>query len=115
MSTSVAGGDVSAAAASLAAVPGVVKVLSASSPHLAGGIAENMSPLIISAASGATHIVGSASAYAKNILPRVAALMDVNQISDVTAIESEDTFQRPIYAGNAIATVQSTDAVKVSF
>ena len=63
---------------------------------------------------GATHIIGPATAYGKNILPRVAAMMDVNQISDVMAIDSEDTFKRPIYAGNAIATVQSSDPIKVS-
>ena len=64
-------------------------------------------------ATGATHIIGPATPYGKNILPRLAAMLDVNNINDVTDIKSEDTFERPIYAGNAIATVQSLDAIKV--
>jgi electron transfer flavoprotein alpha subunit len=111
----VAAEDASAAAQSLAGVSGVTRVLAASGAQYKGGIAEVVAPLLkeVQAASGATHIVGPATPYAKNILPRLAALLDVNQISDVIEIESEDTFQRPIYAGNAIATVQSADPIKI--
>ena len=89
--------------------------MSASGAQFKGGIAENMAPLVKAAqeATGATHIIGPATAYGKNILPRVAAMLDVNQISDVIEISSDDTFKRPIYAGNAIATVQSSDPIKV--
>jgi len=115
ISVVVAAEDASAAAQSLAGVSGVTRVLAASGAQYKGGIAEVVAPLLkeVQAASGATHIVGPATPYAKNILPRLAALLDVNQISDVIEIESEDTFQRPIYAGNAIATVQSADPIKI--
>jgi len=115
ISVVVAAEDASAAAQSLAGVIGVTRVLAASGAQYKGGIAEVVAPLLkeVQAASGATHIVGPATPYAKNILPRLAALLDVNQISDVIEIESEDTFQRPIYAGNAIATVQSADPIKI--
>jgi len=115
ISVLVAAEDATGAANAVAAVPGVTKVFSASGAQFKGGVAENMAPLVKATqeATGATHIVGPATAYGKNILPRVAAMMDVNQISDVIAIDSEDTFKRPIYAGNAIATVQSSDPVKI--
>lgn len=115
VSVLVAAEDASSAASALSAVPGVSRVLSASGAHFKGGIAENMAPLVKASqeATGATHIIGPATAYGKNILPRVAAMLDVNQISDVIEIQSEDTFKRPIYAGNAIATVQSSDPIKV--
>jgi len=115
ISVVVAAEDASAAAQSLAGVSGVTRVLAASGAQYKGGIAEVVAPLLkeIQVASGVSHIVGPATPYAKNILPRLAALLDVNQISDVIEIESEDTFQRPIYAGNAIATVQSADPIKI--
>ena len=96
-------------------MPGVSKVISASGAQFKGGVAENMAPLLKAAqeATGATHVIGPATPYGKNILPRLAAMLDVNNINDVTLIKSEDTFERPIYAGNAIATVQSLDAIKV--
>jgi len=111
----VAAEDASGAAAEAAKISGVGAVLAASGAQFKGGIAENMTPLVLSAQqqTGATQIVGPATPYGKNILPRVAAKLDVNLISDVTAIVSNDTFERPIYAGNAIATVQSEDPVKV--
>lgn len=115
ISVLVAAEDAGSAATALSSVPGVSRVLSASGGHFKGGVAENMAPLVTNAikAMSATHVVGPATAYGKNILPRVAAMMDVNQISDVIEIESEDTFKRPVYAGNAIATVKSTDPVKI--
>ena len=111
----VAAEDASAAAAAAAGINGVTSVLAASGAQYKGGVAENMTPLIINVQqqTGATHIVGPATAYGKNILPRVAAKLDVNQISDVTAIVNESTFERPIYAGNAMATVESSDPIKV--
>jgi electron transfer flavoprotein alpha subunit len=115
ISVLVAAEDAGSAAKALSSVPGVSRVLSASGGHFKGGVAENMAPLVTNAikAMSATHVVGPATAYGKNILPRVAAMMDVNQISDVIEIESEDTFKRPVYAGNAIATVKSSDPVKI--
>jgi len=111
----VAAEDATAAAAAACKISGVAAVLAASGAQFKGGVAENMTPLIIAAQAqtGATQIVGPATPYGKNILPRVAAKLDVNVISDVTAITAPDTFERPIYAGNAIATVQSSDAIKV--
>jgi len=111
----VAAEDASGAAAAAAGINGVTSVLAASGAQYKGGIAENMTPLIVNVQqqTGATHIVGPATAYGKNILPRVAAKLDVNQISDVTAIVNDSTFERPIYAGNAMATVESSDSVKV--
>ena len=116
VSVLVAAEDASAAASAIAGVSGVSAVLAASGAQYKGGVAESMTPLVINAQSqtGATHIIGPATAYGKNILPRVAAKLDVNQISDVTKIVNDSTFERPIYAGNAIATVESADAVKVT-
>ncbi|WP_291362985.1 electron transfer flavoprotein subunit alpha/FixB family protein [Acetobacter sp. UBA5411] len=92
---------------------GVSRVLVAQDETLAHGLAEPAAALILSLASGYTHIATPATAYSRNILPRVAALLDVMMIGDVTAIESADTFERPIYAGNAVQTVTSTDRIKV--
>ena len=105
-----ASGDVAKAAAAIA---GVSKVLTAGSDAMAHGIAENIAPLIQSMASGYSHLMAPATTTGKNIMPRVAALLDVMQVSDIIKVESADTFQRPIYAGNAIATVTSNEAVKV--
>jgi electron transfer flavoprotein alpha subunit len=109
----VAGNGCSAAADAAAKAEGVAKVLLADNPAYDHEIAENMAALILSLAPGYSHILAPATANGKNFMPRVAALLDVGQISDITKVESADTFARPIYAGNAIATVQSLDAVKV--
>ncbi|MBR7887651.1 FAD-binding protein [Marinomonas sp. A79] len=108
-----AGGSIVDAAAQAAKIDGVSKVIIAEDAALAHRMAEPTTALILSLAEGYTHIVAPATSDAKNILPRVAALLDVMVISDVIQIDSADTFQRPIYAGNAIQTVKSTDAVKV--
>ncbi|NHN93024.1 electron transfer flavoprotein subunit alpha/FixB family protein [Acetobacter sicerae] len=92
---------------------GVSRVLVAQDETLAHGLAEPSAALVLSLAPGYTHIAAPATAYSRNILPRVAALLDVMMIADVTAIESADTFERPIYAGNAVQTVTSTDRIKV--
>lgn len=109
----VAGSGASAAASAAAAVAHVSKVLVAEAPHYANGVAENLAPLVLGIAKNYSHILANSSAFGKNLLPRVAALLDVMQISDIVAVESADTFMRPIYAGNAFATVQSHDAIKV--
>jgi electron transfer flavoprotein alpha subunit len=102
--------DVGTEAASIA---GVQKVLVADNPAYGNRLAENLAPLIAELGSGFSHVLAPATTTGKNILPRAAALLDVQPISDVIAIESTDTFKRPIYAGNVIATVQSSDAVKL--
>ncbi|MBC3885144.1 electron transfer flavoprotein subunit alpha/FixB family protein [Undibacterium griseum] len=109
----VAGSNAGAAAAAAAQIAGVSKVLHADAAHFADGLAENVAEQVLAVAAGYSHILAPATAYGKNILPRVAAKLDVSQISEITKIDAPDTFERPIYAGNAIATVQSTDAVKV--
>jgi electron transfer flavoprotein alpha subunit len=109
----VAGFNAGAAAAAAAQVAGVAKVLHADDAGLEHALAENVAAQVLSLASSYSHIVFAATASGKNIAPRVAAKLDVGQISDITAVISADTFERPIYAGNAIATVQATDAVKV--
>ncbi len=109
----VAGKDCRGAAEAAARISGVAKVLLSDSDASEHFLAENIAPLITRLAGGYSHVLAPASTYGKNILPRVAALLDVAQISDVIAIESPDTFVRPIYAGNALATVKSSDAVKV--
>ena len=109
----VAGGNAAAAAAAAAQIAGVTKVLHADAAQLADGLAENLAAQVVAVSSGYTHLLFPATASGKNIAPRVAALLDVAQLSDVTKVISADTFERPIYAGNAIATVQSTDAIKV--
>ena len=109
----VAGGDCGAAATAAAAIPGVGKVLCADNPAYANQLAENLSLLIADVASAYDNVIAPATTSGKNIMPRVAALMDVAQISDIIAVDGPDTFKRPIYAGNVIATVQSSDAKKV--
>lgn len=109
----VAGNQAQAAAAAAAQIAGVSKVLHADGEALAHGLAENVAAQVLALASGYSHIVFAATASGKNAAPRVAALLDVAQISDVTKVISADTFERPIYAGNAIATVQSADSTKV--
>ena len=109
----VAGSGCGAAAEAAAQIAGVSKVLVADAPHFADGLAENVAEQVLAIAGGYSHILAPATAYGKNILPRVAARLDVAQISEITKVESPDTFERPIYAGNAIATVQSSDPVKV--
>ncbi|MBD8628216.1 electron transfer flavoprotein subunit alpha/FixB family protein [Oxalobacteraceae sp. CFBP 8753] len=109
----VAGSGCGAAAEAAAQIAGVSKVLVADAPHFADGLAENVAEQILAIAGIYSHILAPATAYGKNILPRVAAKLDVAQISEITKVDSPDTFERPIYAGNAIATVQSGDSVKV--
>ena len=109
----VAGSACSAAASAAAQVAGVSKVLVADASHYAAGLPENLAPLLVNLAKNYSHLLASASAYGKNVMPRVAALLDVAQISEIISVESPDTFVRPIYAGNAFATVQSADAIKV--
>lgn len=109
----VAGHDCQAAAQAATQIAGVTKVLVADAAHFANGLAENAATQALAIAKNYTHILAPATAFGKNILPRVAAKLDVGQISEITKVDSSDTFERPIYAGNAIATVQSTDAIKV--
>ncbi|OMG54532.1 electron transfer flavoprotein subunit alpha [Azonexus hydrophilus] len=109
----VAGAGCAAAAAQAAALQGVSKVLVVDAGHYEAQTAETVAALVVANAAGYSHILAPATTYGKNLLPRVAALLDVAQISEITAVESADTFVRPIYAGNALATVQSGDAVKV--
>ncbi|WFR80962.1 FAD-binding protein [Janthinobacterium rivuli] len=109
----VAGSNASAAAAAAAQIAGVTKVIVADAPYFADGLAENVAEQVLAIAGNYSHILAPATAYGKNILPRVAAKLDVAQISEITKVDSPDTFERPIYAGNAIATVQSGDKVKV--
>ena len=109
----VAGSGCGAVADAAAKVAGVNKVLCADSAEYANGIAENMIPLIMSVIGGYSHLMAAATTYGKNILPGVAALKDVAQISDIIRVDDADTFQRPIYAGNALATVKSGEALKV--
>ena len=110
----VAGHGASGAAAGAAKIAGVAKVLHADAPHLAKPTAENLAAQVLAlAGNGYTHLVAPATGSGKNVMPRVAAKLDVAQVSEITGIESPDTFVRPIYAGNAFATVQSTDRIKV--
>jgi electron transfer flavoprotein alpha subunit len=103
-------GDAAKAAAKLA---GVKKVLHADAPHYSGFLAENMAALIVPLAAGYSHVVAPATGFGKNMMPRVAAQLDVQQISEISGVVSPDTFVRPTYAGNVIATVQSSDKIKV--
>ena len=109
----VAGHEAQPAAKAAAQVPGVTKVLHADAPHLAEFLAENVAALVVSLANGYSHVLAPSTSNGKNVLPRAAALLDVQQISDIVAVESPDTFVRPIYAGNALATVKSKDPIKV--
>ena len=109
----VAGHNATGAAQAAAHIAGVAKVLHADGAALAHGLAENMAAQVLAIASSYSHILFAATAAGKNVAPRVAALLDVAQISEISKVVSADTFERPIYAGNAIATVQSADATKV--
>jgi electron transfer flavoprotein alpha subunit len=109
----VAGKDCRAIAEAAAQIAGVARVLLADDDAYDHGLAENWAPLIIKLAPGYSHVLAPATTSGKNLMPRVAALLDVMQISDISAVVSSDTFVRPIYAGNALATVQSRDAIKI--
>ncbi|MPZ09294.1 MAG: electron transfer flavoprotein subunit alpha/FixB family protein [Kiloniellaceae bacterium] len=109
----IAGAGCGAVAAAAAKIAGVSKVLQADDAAYAHGLAENLAPLVAKLAPNYSHVIAAATTFGKNVMPRAAALLDVQQISEVAAIEGEDTFVRPIYAGNALATVKSGDAVKV--
>ena len=109
----VAGKGCAAAADAAAKISGVAKVLLADAPQYADHLPENIAALVVARATGYSHILAAATTAGKNFMPRVAALLDVAQVSDIVAVESPDTFVRPIYAGNVLATVQSLDAVKV--
>jgi electron transfer flavoprotein alpha subunit len=109
----IAGANASGAAQAAARIAGVAKVLHADGAQLDHGLAENLAAQVLGLAKDYSHILFPATAAGKNVAPRVAAKLDVGQISDITKVDSPDTFERPIYAGNAIATVQSLDAIKV--
>ncbi len=109
----VAGKGSAGVAEAAAKVAGVAKVLHAEAEPYEHQLAENLAPLIVKLAGGYSHVLAPATTFGKNVMPRAAALLDVQQISDISGVESADTFVRPIYAGNAMATVQSTDAIKV--
>ena len=109
----VAGNDCAAAARAVAMIDGVARVRVADAAHYADQPAENVAALVVAHADGYSHILAPATTFGKNLLPRVAALLDVAQISDIVEVVSGDTFVRPIYAGNALATVKSRDSVKV--
>ncbi len=109
----VAGQNIGGVAEAAAKIAGVAKVLVADNAAYAHVLPENVAPLIVELAKGYSHVLAPATTNGKNVLPRVAALLDVDQISEIISVESADTFKRPIYAGNAIATVQSSAAIKV--
>ena len=109
----IAGHNAAAAAQAAASIAGVAKVIHAEAPGLEHGLAENVAAQVLAIAQNYSHILFPATASGKNVAPRVAAKLDVAQISDITKVIAADTFERPIYAGNAIATVQSADSVKV--
>lgn len=109
----VAGSGCDAAAQAAAKIAGIAKVLVADGAEFANALAENLAPLVVKLASGYSHVLAPATTSGKNVMPRVAALLDVQQISEIVAVEGADTFVRPIYAGNALATVKSSDALKI--
>ena len=109
----VAGQDCAAAGEAASKIIGVAKVLVADSAEYANGIAENLTPLVLSFADDYEHMLANSTSFGKNLMPRVAAMLDVQQISEISGVTSADTFDRPTYAGNAIATVQTSDAKKV--
>ena len=109
----VAGSGAGGAAQAAAAVAGVARVIHVDAPHLAQPTAENLAAQVLALAGGYTHLVAPATGFGKNVMPRVAARLDVAQVSEITAIQSPDTFVRPIYAGSVFATVQAKDAIKV--
>ena len=109
----IAGADCGVAAEQAAAIPGIRKVLCADNVALKHQLAENLGPLIASLAEGYGHVLAPSDTFGKNVMPRVAAHLNVQQISDIVAVEDADTFKRPVYAGNAIATVRSSDPIKL--
>ena len=109
----VAGNDCRVAAEAGTRIAGVTRVLHADAPHYGHGLAEELAPLVVGCCAGVSHALAPADTFGKNLMPRVAALLDVGMVADIVGIESADTFVRPIYAGNALATVKSNDAVKV--
>lgn len=109
----VAGKDCADVAKAAAQIAGVAKVRTADAPHYADALPEDLAPLVVSVAKEYSHLLAPATTFGKNLMPRVAALLDVAQISDIVAVESADTFVRLIYAGNGMATVQSSDPIKV--
>ena len=109
----VAGHDCNAAATAGAGIAGVSRVLHADAPHYEHGLAEELAPLVAACSEDMTHALAPADTFGKNLMPRVAALLDVGMVADIVSIEATDTFVRPIYAGNALATVKSHDAVKI--
>ena len=109
----VAGTGCSGVAEAAAKIPGISKVCLADAAEYEHQLAENLAPLIVGMASDYSHLLAPATTFGKNVMPRAAALLDAQQVSDITAVKSADTFERPIYAGNAVATVQSSDPVKV--
>jgi electron transfer flavoprotein alpha subunit len=111
----VAGENCRAAADVMAKVPGIAKVLLAEGPELAHGLPENLAPLVVDLVKSRNdnYVIATATSFGKSVMPRVAALLDAQQISEILSVEGPDTFTRPIYAGNAIATVQSSDPIKV--
>ena len=109
----IAGADCGVAAEQAAAIPGIRKVLCADNVALKHQLAENLGPLIASLAEGYGHVLAPSDTFGKNVMPRVAAHLNVQQISDIIAVEDADTFKRPVYAGNAIATVRSSDPIKL--
>jgi len=109
----VAGENAGAAAEAAAKLPGIAKVILADGPAYAHGLAEPLAALLVALAPGYTHLLAASTAYGKNVMPRVAALLDAQPISDISAVVDADTFVRPIYAGNALATVRSSDAKKI--
>src|SRR5262249_28228081 len=109
----VAGSNAAEAAQSAAAIQGVAKVLQAEDPAYANWVAEDIAPLVVKLAPNYSHVVMAADSVGKNLAPRVAALLDVGQVSEAIKVVSPDTFVRPIYAGNAMATVQTADKIKV--
>ena len=109
----VMGSNSASAAAAGAKIAGISKVLHADAEHFGHDLAEELAPLVVACSDGVNHILAPANTFGKNLLPRVAALLDVGMVADVVSIESGDTFVRPIYAGNAMATVRSNDPVKV--
>jgi electron transfer flavoprotein alpha subunit len=109
----IAGQECGEAAKAAAQIAGVAKVRVSDAPQYKDGLPENVAPLVVSIAKEYSHVLAAATSIGKNLLPRVAALLDVAQISDIVDVESPDTFVRPVYAGNGLATVQSSDAIKV--
>ncbi|MBX2834344.1 MAG: FAD-binding protein [Micavibrio sp.] len=109
----VAGSSCGQVADAAAKIAGVAKVLKADAPELGHGLAENLAPLIADLGKDYSHVLAPSSTFGKNVLPRAAALLDVQQISDISAVIDADTFERPVYAGNAIATVKSSDGIKL--